>query len=264
MRVALLIIISALFGLMYTSYSMSAPLNGQVAEEQYLKQKTGVIIDSLTGKPIPNATVSIPSQGVSVQTDGMGRFAFGVTINGPAILSVQADGYKPFSLTVTQGSMKNPMTLEVSKQSGREIVIDTTLHHLGDDNFSNLSANAGSFKGRSSGSLFSKGFHMPNITGNERIVLRIGSIVGLDTMIARRLGQSKVMSSYSSPMNVYLNSQKISELKINGDNQEILMPLQSLKSNAYNEIILETGYNLSSPKRDFDDMEFMNLILEFR
>ena len=264
MKTALLIVVLVIFGFMFTGQSLSAPLNGQVAEEQYLKQKTGAVIDSITGKPISNATVSIPSQGISVQTDGMGRFSFGVTINGPTILSVQADGYKPFSLTVNQGSMKNPVTLEVSKQSGSEIVIDNALHHLGDDNYSKLSADAGNFKSRASGSLFSKGFNMPNITGKERIVLRIGSIVGLDTMIARRLGQSNVTSSYSSPMNVYLNSQKISELKINGDNQEVLIPAQVLKPNAYNEITIETGYNQFSPKRDFDDMEFMNLILEFR
>jgi hypothetical protein len=45
----------------------------------------------------------------------------------------------------------------------------------------------------------------------------------------------------------------------------INIPADIVKPGAYNEVTVETGKNLYQTKYiDYDDMEFMNLILEFR
>jgi NDP-sugar pyrophosphorylase family protein len=132
---------------------------GGVEKEEYLKQNgLNIVVDKITGEPIRNAQVSIPSKGVFVRTNGDGYFSLDVDLQGPAILSVKADGYKPFSLTISKDSFDNPLIVGISKQSANELVIDSSLHHLGDDNFSSASANAGDFKLNSKGSYFSKAF----------------------------------------------------------------------------------------------------------
>lgn len=261
-----LFIVLLLISLPFITSCYSAPLSGSIKEEQYIEQgKSGVIVDSLTGHPISNATVGIPSKGVFVKTNGKGEFSFNAQLSGPAILSVEADGYKPYSLTVGQEGVNGPLNIAISKESGKEIIIDSALHHLGDDNFSVESANAADFKKNSVGPYFSRTFYIDSVPQNSTVILRIGSIIGVDTEIARKLKQTNVTSSVSSPVNVYLNSKKVGEIKINGDNQEIIVPGRFLIQNAPNEITFETGRNLASVRKvDYDDMEFINLILEFR
>ena len=68
-------------------------------------EKNGVgdfnqVIDSQTQRPVSQADVSLPSKGYKTKTDNEGRFSLGAKIDAPTIMSVQKDGYKPFSLTV--------------------------------------------------------------------------------------------------------------------------------------------------------------------
>jgi len=241
-------------------------LSGVIQKEKYVEQdKTGAVIDILTGKPVANATVSLPSQGISSQTDENGQFCFDSDLKGPAILSVKAGGYKPFSLTVNKDKLSKALILGISKESGNELVIDSGIHHLGDNNFSSDSANAGDFRSQASGSYFSKKFYVKSFAKNRDIILKIGSVIGVDTAIARKLGQNSIINSFSSPTIIYLNSKKVGEIKINGDNQEIIIAGQFLIPDNYNQITVETGRNLLSTRYvDYDDMEFMNLILEFK
>jgi hypothetical protein len=245
---------------------LTVPLSGSVEEEHYIQfDKTNTVVDASTGQPISNAIVSIPSHGITVQTNQKGEFNLNTSINKQAILSINAKGYKPFSLTINEKETLKPLTLGITKETGRETVIDSNLHHLGDDTFSKDSANAAEFRLKSTGPFFHKEFYIDKLEKNSNVVLKIGSLIGVDTEIARRLNQGNTLNGISSPTKIYLNSHKIGELKINGDNQEIPVPVQLLNQDSFNQIVIETGQNLYSKKKvDHDDIEFINLVLEFK
>lgn len=246
--------------------AFSVPLSGIVEQEHYIIfDKTNTIVDLVTGKPVSNATVSIPSKGIVVKTNNMGQFNLNAGLIAPSIMSVNAEGYKPFSLTITENKARGPLTIGISKESGKEIIIDAELRHLGDNIFSENSANAQDFKTASSGSFFHKEFYLDKANEKADIVLKVGSIIGIDTEIARKLNQGTARNGISTPTKIYINSQKVGELRINGDNQEIFIPNQVLKPNTSNQLVIETGQNLLSRKRtDYDDIEFINLIIEFK
>lgn len=239
-------------------------LSGGIKEDSYLVEgKNNSVVDVSTGNPVVNAEVSIPSKNIRTFTDKNGNFSFNADLSDSAILAVKAKGYKPFSLTVNHDIMNNPLTLGISK-SGREIVIDSNLHHLGDNNYSSTSANFDDFKARAENPVFKKNFYVGNISNASSLSLKIGSVIGIDTPVAIKLGQSR-SRSYSTPVRIFLNDKKIGEIKINGDNQEILISRQLINFNSYNKIEIVTGKNLKPRfSVDYDDMEFLNLILEVR
>lgn len=266
MRKTFVLIVLISYFLGFCSACYSSPLSGSVEEQNLLKNpQNNTIIDVLTGKPLQNVQIGIPSQGISTRTDSQGMFSLDANLNGPAILSVNTEGYQPFSMTVTQEDLKKPLIIGLSRNSKKQIIIDSELHHLGDNKFSKNSANAEDFQLQASKPFFSKKFYTDNSYKSEYYILKIGSVIGLDTEMAQRLSQNKTGSNTSSPTQIYLNSQKVGELKINGDSQEVFLPAGSLKIGEYNEISLKTGINLNSLRKvDYDDMEFMNLILEFK
>lgn len=91
----------------------------------------------------------------------------------------------------------------------------------------------------------------------------IGSIIGIDTNLARSMGQNKITTAFASPPEVYFNGNKISEIQINGDGQKIKVPLSLIKKNESNEVTIKTGRNLMQTAYiDYDDIEFMNLFFE--
>jgi hypothetical protein len=95
------------------------------------------------------------------------------------------------------------------------------------------------------------------------LYLVIGSIIGIDTLMARSIGQNKNPNSYSSPPEIFFNGNKISEIQINGDGQKIKIPPSLVKKNRINEVTIKTGRNLMQTAYiDYDDIEFMNLIIE--
>ena len=58
---------------------------------------------------------------------------------------------------------------------------------------------------------------------------------------------------------------KISEIKINGDNQKINIPKGLIKENQNNNVTIKTGRNLyKTTAIDYDDIEFTNLLLEIQ
>lgn len=261
-----LVIICILFSIHYSpEKTFSKALSGSVQEQNYIEQKKHRVVDKNTGLPVGNAIVSFPSQGAETTTDQNGYFNIQPKSNKTLIMSVKARGYKPFSLTITKEGLNRPLQIAISKQAINEIVIDSTLHHLGDNSFSEHSANAGEFKLGSNGPRFSKSFFFKGTKPGEQTYLKIGSIIGLDTKMAKNLGQNGIMNAYSSPAKVFINNQQVGEIKINGDEQEIAIAPSTFYSNANNNISIETGINvLQKEYNDYDDIEFMNLILEVK
>ena len=220
------------------------------------------IIDAQTGVGIPKAKVSVPALKFVTITDEDGKFNLNAKLKGPAILSVQKDGYKPFSLTINETG-KQPLIIGIEKSSLKDIVVETSMIHLGDDSFSANSANADDFTTKSAGANYTKDFSIPPLKAGQNVFLMIGSIIGIDTLTARSAGQSHVTTAYASPPEVWCNGNKICELNINGDNQQITIPKGILKQNGKNSITIRAGKNLMQTAYiDYDDIEFTNLSIE--
>lgn len=249
----------------YDSGNSSKTLSGSVRKDDFNKHgqnPTGYVIDALSGKPVAGAVVSVPDKGISVMTGNDGSFRLDKGLSGNAILSVKKDGYLPFSLNAKLDGLSAPFNLNIEQLQG-QVVIDEDIHHLGDNNYSAISANAASFRLPSEGPTFIKPFYIENIPKNG-LVLKIGSIIGLDTYAAFQHGQTQI-TTYSSPTSIFLNSVKIAELALNADNKIIPIPKQYLKPHTENLIVIQTGVNqagLSTGLMDYDDIEFMNVIVE--
>ena len=221
------------------------------------------IIDKNTGNGISGARVSLPKQNYSTQTDSEGYFELNTHIDGTSILSVQKENYKPFSVTVTDRNISTPLVIGIEKSNADGMVLDSNMYHLGDNNYSDFSANAGEFRMQTIGPFYTKRFILKNLKFNKPVYLVIGSIIGIDTEIARSIGQNKIANAFSSPPEIYLNGNKISEIQINGDGQKLRIPPALIKKNQVNEVTIKTGRNLMQTAYiDYDDIEFMNLFFE--
>ena len=226
------------------------------------QQESNQVIDSQTKKGIEFAKITIPQKNFRTYTDGNGNFEIEhVQINQPTILNVEKEGYRPFSLTINNAdSLNNPMKIEIVKTEPTDIALDTQILHLGDDTYSKNSANASDFRLKSIGPYYSKDFIMTNNAKRSANYLIIGSIVGLDTKLAKSMGQNRIQYAFSSPTEVYFNGKLIGELKINGDGQRIKIPNSLILSDQANQITIKTGQNLiPSDHLDYDDIEVMNL-----
>lgn len=258
--ITLLILIAALIN--FSNISFCAPISGY-AEKQGITIKPNRVVDSKNGMPISSAKINIPSKNYSTTTDENGSFQLQADINAPTIMSVEKDGYKPFSLTMDRLATAKPIVIGIEKSNPADIIIEQNLLHLGDDNFSETSANAAEFRSGSKGASFTKKFKISTPKYNQDAYFIIGSIIGIDTKMAIDLGQSNVKTAYSSPPEIYFNNQKVAELKINGDHQEIKLPKQLIRPNQMNEITIKTGRNLFQTNYvDYDDIELMNLSVE--
>ena len=93
--------------------------------------------------------------------------------------------------------------------------------------------------------------------------LIIGSIIGIDTKMAKQMRQNQIRNSYSSPPEVFFNGRKIAEIRLNGDNQKIKLPRALILPDQENEIVIQTGINLFQKAYvDYDDIELMNLSIQ--
>lgn len=226
------------------------------------QQESNQVIDAQTRQGIEFAKISIPQKHYKTYTDANGNFKIDkIQIDQPTILSVEKEGYRLFSLTINNGeSLSNPMKIEIAKSTPSDIAIENQIMHLGDNAYSKNSANAGDFRLQSIGPYYSKDFIMTSNAKKSSNYLVIGSIVGLDTKLAKTMGQNNIQYAYSTPAEVFFNGQLIGELKINGDGQQIKIPSQLIKANKANQITIKTGHNtLQSYSTDYDDIEIMNL-----
>lgn len=221
------------------------------------------IFDSSTNAPIRGAKVTLPQDNYQTYTDANGNFALDADVNGQTVMSVEKPGYKPFSLTLDKATAGKPILLGIEKATPHDITIDTSMFHLGDNSFSELSANAGEFHVQSIGPYYSKKVKIPTLSPGTHVNLIIGSIIGVDTLLAKSMGQNKVVNAYASAPEVFFNGNKIADIQINGDGQKIKVPYSLVKQNQINEITIKTGRNLTQTAYvDYDDIEFANLSVE--
>lgn len=234
---------------------------GEVSEEGH--GLSSRVIDRHTGEGVGGAKITLPKQKYSTQTDSNGFFELNTQIDGTTIMSIQKENYKPFSVTINDQALSTPLVVGIEKSNSSGMVLDSNMYHLGDNNFSDLSANAGEFKMESIGPFYSKKFQLKNIKLDRPIFLVIGSIIGIDTNLARSIGQNRITNAFASPPEVYFNGNLVSEIQINGDSQRIRVPNQLVRKNQANEVTIKTGRNLMQTAYvDYDDIEFMNLFFE--
>ena len=250
--------IIALF-ILFGAATIAAPLTGGVTEIGHGNK----VVDAQSNAPIEGALISIPQLNYKTKTDLNGAFELNATVNGDTILSVQKEGYRPFSITIDKTTMNRPIILGIQKSGTFDVVIDDDMIHLGDDTFSKESANSGEFQLKSSGPSYTKRFKMTSNTLNFNNYLIIGSIIGIDTELARKMKQNSITASYSSPPEVFFNGRKVAEIQLNGDNQKIKLPRALIRPDDVNEITIQTGVNQFQKARvDYDDIELMNLTIQ--
>ena len=224
--------------------------------------KTGAynqIIDNQTNLPVTGAKVSLPQKNYTTYTDNNGLFNLDTNISSQSVLSVEKQGYRPYSITINERIAANPIVIGIEKSNVQDIIINSEMIHLGDDNFSQASANSNEFKGTAAGPFYSKTFKMGYETIKKKNYLVIGSIIGVDTLMARSMKQNSITNSYSSPPEIYFNGQKIAEIQLNGDGQKVRLPNNLIRT-GLNEITIRTGKNMQRKDYiDYDDIEFMNL-----
>ena len=239
----------------------SATFEGGVSEVG--RGNSNVVIDKATNQAVAGAKVYLPKLHYSTMTDANGVFQLNTNIDGTSILAVEKENYRPFSMTIDKLSAGKPLTLGIEKTNANDLILDKDLYHLGDDNYSELSANAGQFHLKSAGPFYTKIFDLKNIDISKSVYFVIGSIIGIDTALARSMGQNKIANSYSSAPEIFFNGNKIAEIELNGDNQKIKLPKNLIRANNKNEITIKTGRNmLQTAYVDYDDIEFMNLSIE--
>ncbi len=237
-------------------------INGEIKKDA--KYNTNRIYDSVTNVPIEGVIIKIPSKNYYTKSAKDGSFKLQTQINSPTIMALEKNGYKPFSMTIDK-DVKNSFNIGIEKTTPKDIIVETDMVHIGDDSYSQRSANANDFTLRSAGPFYTKDFNIKNINRDENLYVVIGSIIGIDTIEAQRLGQSGVLTAYASPPSLYFNGNKISDIKINGDNQKIKIPTELVKQNQPNNITLKTGHNLYKISTvDYDDIEFTNLLCEIK
>ena len=257
-KIALFLFIFLFFIL--TTYAET--ISGNVREDNILNKKS-IIIDSETEKAVEGAKIYLPNYGFGTTTDNEGKFELNANISDKAILQVEKEGYRPFSITVDKSITERPLKLGIEKIKASDIFVDTGIYHLGDDVYSSNSANCRQFKAKPMGPFYSKVIKMNKTDNTKQAVIIFGSVIGLDTKLAKELGQNAIVSVYSSPVEIIFNGQKIGELNMNGDNQQIIIPNRLIKGN--NELTVKTGKNLFQYNYiDYDDMEFANLRIEIR
>lgn len=241
--------------------ALCAVVQGGVAREMIVGSNK--VVDSATNAPISGAKISLPLKNYSTYTDSNGGFALGPNISDQTVMSVEKAGYKPYSMTINQNLASKPIIMGIEKSTPKDITIATQMFHLGDNKYSDVSANAREFQVQSVGPYYSQKIKIPSIAQGSKISLVIGSIIGVDSKMAKELGQNKVTNAYASPPEVFFNGNKIAEIQVNGDGQKIRVPYNLIRQNQMNEITIKTGRNLMQTAYvDYDDIEFMNLSIE--
>ena len=221
------------------------------------------IVDSKSQKALSGAKISIPELHYTTFSDKDGAFKLNADINDKTVLFVEKEGYKVFSLTIDNSILASPLKLGIEESSPFDMQITQGIVHLGDNMFSDNSANSSDFRLSANGPVLTQIFKKPACGNNQDVVLRIGTLIGLDTKKARQYGQNKIAKVYSSPTEVYVNGRRIHSLELNGDNIEIIIPKHILKES--NELKIITGKNLFQTNyTDYDDIELANIRIEVK
>ncbi len=238
---------------------LSEVITGKI--DEYATSRQNKIIDAKTKQSLSNAKVTIPELNYTTYSDENGIFKLNIDIKDKTVMFVEHEGYKVFSLTVDNNVMKNPLKLGIEKSNPFDLQISEGIIHLGDNMYSTNSANSSDFKLNAASETYRQTFKMPVVSPSSDVIIKIGTIIGLDTKKAKDAGQNRISKAYSSPMQVRVNGMKIGLIELNGDNIEIIVPKSVLK--AENELAIETGKNLFQTQYlDYDDCELANIRIE--
>lgn len=239
-------------------------INGIVQKEGDQGFSSNTVIDAQTGKPISKVLIKVPAKNIATTTDSAGKFDLQTQIDSPTIMSLQKDGYKPYSITLSDSALSKPLVVGIEKSTPKDVIVETDSIHLGDDRFSDSSANAFQFSLKAVGPFYTKNCSIKPMQNTENAYIVVGSIIGIDTEMAKQMGQSRVVTAYASPPTIYFNGNEIAEIKINGDGQVIKVPRQLVRQGS-NTLTIKAGKNMAQQTYiDYDDIEFTNLIVEVR
>lgn len=257
MKKAILFIISYIL-----TFSVSlAAISGKIDHNDLNYQNK--IINSKTQEPLQNAKITIPELNYTTYSDSSGCFKLNADISEKTVLFVEKDGYKVFSLTIDNSVLNSPLKLGIEEISPFDLQISQGIIHLGDNMYSNNSANSSDFRLSANSHYFTKTFIKPKCSTKHDVVIKIGTIIGLDTKKAKEFKQNRIAKVYSTPAEVFVNGQKIAKLELNGDNIEINIPKNILKET--NELLIKTGKNLFQTNyTDYDDIELANIRIEVK
>lgn len=245
-------------------WSQQPTLKGRIEEQNELLEQTvtGQVTDAQTGKPLPQAEVSVPDRNLKTRTDSGGWFSLPLALGEqPLIMSVEKPGYQPFSISIRKDA--DPRFRIGLRKLASAIVLDTELHHLGDNSYNPLSSGAMAFRANAEGPRLRIPFVLNKRSAQTgQATLKIGSIIGLDTPMSHYLSRNPLEAT-ASPLLVKLNNTVIARIQVNGDNQRVKLPANLLRIPGENVLEIEAGYHFPEPnRRDYDDMELIHLTLE--
>ncbi len=141
--------------ILFAPMSFADVISGKVRQDDKLYARNQVV-DSTDGSPVDNAKVSIPRNGFETYTDNNGKFELNTKIDSTTVLSVEKEGFRPYSLTIDKNSLNQPLKLGIERSKNGDIQLEASLFHLGDNVFADTSANSGEFRIKSIGTFFTK------------------------------------------------------------------------------------------------------------
>ncbi|ABD00351.1 dockerin [Synechococcus sp. 65AY6Li] len=211
---------------------------------------SGQVVDRLTGQPLAGVEVAIPGAGISVRTDAQGRFRLPGPLPAEEILVARLENYLPYSQSTGNGQTggDRPWQLQLERwDPNATLVLEANVIRLGDNQYSPKSAAAGQFLAPAQGVEMTRSFSLDRLPPRPP-VLRLGSLIGLDTAAAYRAGQSRIPGANMSPMRVLLNGVEVEQIHLGGDDLRIPLPLEHLRL-GLNTVTLRTGKTVIQPGR---------------
>ena len=136
MKIEKILINSFLVSLFVLQNLAFASISGNVKKEEINGKNQ--IIDSKTGRGIDSATVSIPTENYRTLTDPDGTFEITKPIEKKSILSVEKEGYRPFSITIDKNSLQTPLKIGIEETKAGDMTLENSLCHLGDNMYSSI------------------------------------------------------------------------------------------------------------------------------
>ena len=122
MKKVLSLVILSIFTLLPIN---AATFQGGVAEQG--SGNASRIIDKQTGEGVGGADIRLPKQNYSTRTDSSGFFELDTQINGPSIMSVQKENYKPFTMTINDKTFDAPIVVGIEKSNASDLALDANM-----------------------------------------------------------------------------------------------------------------------------------------
>ena len=190
--------------------------------------------------------LQLPDENITTLTNENGDYNLSIdeNISFPVLVTAYKDGYLPESKNIFKQDTTNYKIDFQLKPQNDEIVIDKSLHHLGDDNYGGTINSQ--FQAKSEGIVYTKEFNLSNEF--------------LNTYKNAILSFYMKGAQYNNPL--YINGKLITSLNNSPDDgsfgvYSVKIPISDLKNQ--NILKIESSTNGSS---DYDDFEFANIQLK--